>query len=472
VASIRAGVEAFQKMAMRRFGNFIAAYRRLARITAEAEMREVLGESAARSEDLLTRFQGRRDQLLAIELIERENTPLVGYLSAGEIVAEHRRAAFLRDRLPAPAELPAADWAAYEAGAIAQALPEEQRPLRTIITNYRTGHAGAALGQFADHLGAVIPRLAEREGVLHAVRERATRNQDVYLTWDHMDVYFATSMRKRWEFEDLYDFVNGLMDHPELLPLKLRHFDPTQSFTPHRINKGLVESLMLKRAKCTVYSVQDTDTLGKDSEMAATLAQGKPVIAYVPRIEAEPRVAQLLAEDPVTIQERLRFVIYADDYFAASLSAEDLAFVRGFHALEAFEQGRVWKSVPDEPTVSAFRAAHRADLERLCGIVAGSEARIYDKRAKTLIETHPLAVQVNLETGVANGVLVVRAVDDCARLLRRILTNSMEFDLEEDQRALMWYLRERISRCVFRVVSKDRKLTNCFWNFYLQQEKP
>jgi hypothetical protein len=75
--------------------------------------------------------------------------------------------------------------------------------------------------------------------------------------------------------------------------------------------------------------MQDTDTLGRDSELAATLAQGKPVIAYVPRITVADRVGELLAEDPVTIQERLRFVIYADEYFAASLSPEDLEFVQG-----------------------------------------------------------------------------------------------------------------------------------------------
>ena len=78
--------------------------------------------------------------------------------------------------------------------------------------------------------------------------------------------------------------------------LNLRFFDPTQSYMSNRVNKGLVESLMLKRAKCTVYSVQDTDTLGKDSELAATLAQGKPVIAYVPEKTLEERVTELLAE--------------------------------------------------------------------------------------------------------------------------------------------------------------------------------
>jgi hypothetical protein len=116
---------------------------------------------------------------------------------------------------------------------------------------------------------------------VHAI---AIRNQDIYLTWDHMDVYFATSMRKPWEFTDLYDFVQYLMKSPELDDLRISYFDPTQSYTKERVDKGLVESLMLKRARCTVYSVQDTDTLGKDSELAATLAQGKPVIAYVPTI--------------------------------------------------------------------------------------------------------------------------------------------------------------------------------------------
>ena len=153
-----------------------------------------------------------------------------------------------------------------------------------------------------------------------------------------MDVYFATSMRKRWEYEDLFDFVKTLMAHPELADLRLRHFDPTQAYTDNRVNKGLVESLMLKRARCTVYSVQDTDTLGKDSELAATLAQGKPVIAYVPTINVGQRAQALADEDPVTIQDRLRFVIYADEYFASSLGTDDLEFLRTFQEMERFER--------------------------------------------------------------------------------------------------------------------------------------
>jgi hypothetical protein len=68
-----------------------------------------------------------------------------------------------------------------------------------------------------------------------------------------MDVYFATSMRKAWEYKDLYEFIDRLMSAEEVKDLGLRYFDPTQAYTDNRVNKGLVEALMLKRARwlCT-----------------------------------------------------------------------------------------------------------------------------------------------------------------------------------------------------------------------------
>ncbi len=255
---------------------------------------------------------------------------------------------------------------------------------------------------------------------------------------------------------------------PQLSGLKLRHFDPTQAFTKDRVDKGLVESLMLKRAKCTVYSVQDTDTLGKDSELAATLAQGKPVIAYIPAVDVAKRTHELAQEDPATVQDRLRFVLYSDERFAQSITSDDYDFVRNFREIERFEADRIWRTLADPQAVGAFRAANGASLERLCGIVARSEARIYNRRAGTLVKSHPLGIQVNLTTGVANGVLVVRTIPECAELLSRVVTNSLEFELTEEPS--MWYLKEKISGCVYRVVTKDRKLTNCFWNFYRREQ--
>jgi hypothetical protein len=466
VGTLPEGIRLFQTKAMLCFGNFIYAFRQLGQMESIEEFRRDLGEFGLTGDEAMERFTGRCDKLLDIQQIARDDTPLVGYLSATEILAELERAEFLREQLPPTDQIAGIDWSAYEARLIAAAGPQEHRPLRAILDRYRVRNPDQRVTAFADFLADAAGRLRQRHTRAREVRAVATRNQDIYLTWDHMDVYFATSMRKRWEYEDLFDFVQALMGHEELADLRLRYFDPTQAFTDNRVNKGLVESLMLKRARCTIYSVQDTDTLGKDSELAATLAQGKPVIAYVPRIEVEQRNRTLLAEDPGTILDRLRFVLYADDAFAGSLEPDDLAFMGDFRELEVYEGRRVWRSIPDTKLIEQLRRMQGAGLERLCRIIALSEARIYDRRARTLQKSHPLAIQVNLGTGVANGVLVVRTVEDCARLLRCVLTNTMEFNLIDSTQDRMWYLTERISQCPYRAVSKDRKLTNCFWNFY------
>jgi hypothetical protein len=100
--------------------------------------------------------------------------------------------------------------------------------------------------------------------------------------------------------------------------------------------------------------------------------------------------------------------------------------------------------------------------------VYASAKDLYDHRARTLLETHPLGLQVNLQTGVGNGVLVARDTNQCAKLLRGIILDELEFELEEhpDQGAV--FLREKETRSVYRVVTDDKHLTNSFWNFYLK----
>ena len=86
-----------------------------------------------------------------------------------------------------------------------------------------------------------------------------------YLTFDHMDVYVATSMRKKKDYISVGTFIKEVFSDPRIKPLKLRYFDPTQSYSKSRFCKGLIECLVLKRAKCSIYCVQETDTFGKDS---------------------------------------------------------------------------------------------------------------------------------------------------------------------------------------------------------------
>lgn len=115
---------------------------------------------------------------------------------------------------------------------------------------------------------------------------------------------------------------------------------------------------------------------------------------------------------------------------------------------------RAWCSNPGAADVDALKSRLRQRIKSH-----------YDRRAETLQKSHPLGIQVNLNTGVANGVLVVRSVPDCAKLVRRIVTKTLELELEESKQYTV--LREKISRCIFRVMTADAMLTNTFWNFYL-----
>lgn len=459
VGTIADGVGRFQQAAMRLFGNFIFAYRKLSRIRDERDFLKDLREVGTDQREVLARFKNRRPKLVDIERIGRRKTPFVGYLLAPRIVADRERCRLIASALESLSGR--RSWKHLIDKVKSLSKQAEHESLIGIIETVRI-EAKMRLSEFRRFLQVSSRLIGQNEKTLGEAQEKATRNQDIYLTWDHMDIYFATSMRSAWEFEDLYDFITRLMSRQELRELKLRYFDPTQSYTPNSVDKGLVEALMLKRADCTIYSVQDVDTLGKDSELAATLAQGKPVIAYAADVDVRKRAIELSRQDPSMLLERLRFISYADESAKEELARQHKKFVE---FLEKWEKVRVWKSISGPSLLPHLCPDCVRILVDLCRIVARAEKRIYDKRAETLRKPHPLAVQVNLNNGVANGVLVVRRIADCARLLRSILTNTMRFSLEEERD--MWYLREQISGCVYRVVTKNRKITNSFWNFYL-----
>lgn len=287
--------------------------------------------------------------------------------------------------------------------------------------------------------------LGERK-LREEVLAKGIQNQEAYLVSDHLDVYVATSMRRKHEYIEISEFTSELFNHPQINHLKLRWFDPTQAYCQHRIDKGLAEALMLKRAKCTLYLAQETDTLGKDSELASTLAQGKPVIAYVPSPEEKDiratveRLSRLYGQTQESvILERLK------------IFSPDLAWSN--------HEVRSWLDVPE-----------KIEREQALGLLVESTIQHYRKRAETLRESHPLGLQVNLDTGVANGVLVVRTIEDCARLIYRIVTLSLEFRIEKESVGNFeyYFLREKISNSIFRAMTGDAMLMNSFWNFYLE----
>lgn len=345
-----------------------------------------------------------------------------------------------------------------------EALLESMAPLEE--SNFSSRHEAIHLIEPIDgtetyYLGYVIEGnlreslKAEPENELFLKQEarrqelvaQGVRNHEAYLLSDHLDVYVATSMRERHEYALVNRTVSEIFSSPRIADLKLRWFDPTQSYCHDRIDKGLVEALMLKRAKCTIYLAQESDTFGKDSELASTLAQGKPVIAFV------PESSDGSAEEFISV---LKEVYPGEDEILLLLNQ-----LRTFDPELAWKEKQVRRWLDNPENVVQDKVKNK--------FVRTLKAR-YEKRAALLRDVHPLGLQVNLETGVANGVLVVRTAEDCAELVRRVVTRSLEFDFEKKRVGEFTYslLREKISGCIFRVMTGDPLLTNSFWNFYLR----
>jgi len=105
------------------------------------------------------------------------------------------------------------------------------------------------------------------------------------------------------------------------------------------------------------------------------------------------------------------------------------------------------------------------EFSKICEILAIAECHNFEKRAGLLKGVHPLSMQVDLQSGVANGVLVVRDAKECADLLYRILTNRMKLVIRHESEGYT-ILEEEISGSPFRVVIDHERLTNSFWNLF------
>jgi hypothetical protein len=116
---------------------------------------------------------------------------------------------------------------------------------------------------------------------VNQIKAIGKQNALEYLVIDFLDVYIATSMRELDEYRFFTKLVTDIFKHHDLAELNLRYFDPTIVYFENRIEKSLLEALMLKRAHLALYIAGEKDTFGKDSECAATLVQGKPVVVYV-----------------------------------------------------------------------------------------------------------------------------------------------------------------------------------------------
>jgi hypothetical protein len=428
IDELKGGITKFRGYALLCFGNFRFSFKEL--LSKDYfEIEEAL-EPFSITEDLMEdNFKFRPAKILDINTIGRELTPFVGEL-IGRVLNKEEEF-----------------WAED-----VQRLKRSKKKQETDVLE----------------LLEIGNQIDERKEDIKRVEKQALENSEVYLTWDCMDVYIATSMRNSWEFQETFDFIQMVFNNPIAKRLNLRYFDPTQSKLKNAREKGLIEGLMLKRCLCSIYMAQEGDTIGKDSELAATLSQSKPVIAYVPQHNVLTYAKQIASYPLAFFKTRLQ-ILNAQGTLSEGECEQKLRSINPKFQnlidtfLELYDSYKK-KEPYSFPEIEAPFKKRFTQFDDVCKLVSVAECFNYEKRAKLLMGLHPLSMQINLASGVSNGLLVVRNARDCARLLNRLLTNNVTFNIKDQDDCTI--LEEEISRCPYRAITNNEKLTNCFWNYF------
>jgi len=383
IGDFEVSVETFRIKAMWLFGNFKFAYKKLAHgDVTETRFVTLIAKTEPRSDSEFT----ERSPFVDIQTIPEQDLPFLGYIS-GDRLNDLEMAVNTLD-------LMLGQWDHREI--FLQRLGEDKRQKLDTVLKLEDATLPPLVSAKADRetishaLAVMKPSLLDRRRRQREAQDVGQKNTQRYLTLPHLDVYVATSMREDADFQDQGKFIRDVFGNPAIRDLRLRYFDPTLPFDEDRIQKGLIECLMLRRARVTIYNAGAEDTMGKDSELAATLAQGKPVIVYV--------------------QSEQRFV-----------------------------------PVPGR--------TKPVDM---------------DRRAETFRATHPLGLQISTKTGVAHGIIVVRSVEQCATMLRKVLLHDLQFSVRHE--GGNFKLEEQETKSILRVVTDDPLLSHSFWAYFRHTE--
>jgi hypothetical protein len=314
--------------------------------------------------------------------------------------------------------------------------------------------------------------VAVDEDAIRDTQSNGLQNARTYMAMHDLNLYVATSMREPLHFTTNWAFVQGLFHSGYLADWNLRYFDPTQAFLPDRIQKGLLECLMIKRAQLTVYNAQEADTFGKDSEAGVTLAQAKPVVVFVARLfDKHPEMTKLTAAiDQAARCSRDEFAEALRDI--GLLSAEETKLLLGpekskADAIDAVvhkHAAAIMTGIGEDHVGMELIRQGYDPVSSAMSVIDFAVERILrlERRALTFRDVHPLALQTSPMDGVARGVIVTRTVEDTARVVSGLLRGTLKYEIINAE--ANWLLVDSITRSPVRVVTKDPVLTSAFWS--------
>lgn len=275
VDQLKWGVRRFMFDAMLYWGNFRQAYRDL-RERSSDEIRSIFQRKRVNAERMI-----RRGAIQGATKIPRDNRHLISEMACKTLSGSDT-----------PQEVP---HVRYALKAFNQ-LKSEGVQVNPAFLKARTEEICRNDGQkdlfdlmYEDPGGVVstedevVALYAGQWEAFKQARQIALENTRVYLsTCNDLDVYVATSMRNRQDFREMGAMCDRIFGSETLKKYNVRYFDPTLSAATYHEDKGIIECLMVKTAKVLLYFSQHKESLGKVSEYAMALSQGKPVIVLCP----------------------------------------------------------------------------------------------------------------------------------------------------------------------------------------------
>ena len=114
------------------------------------------------------------------------------------------------------------------------------------------------------------------------------------------------------------------------------------------------------------------------------------------------------------------------------------------------------------------KESYGKDAEAAMALSLGKPVVFYcdqQQRGRFYRDVHPLSRLIHFDTGVAVGAVIADKREHVSELLYRILTNTMQYELERPREGY-YRLKEKLTGSVVRLQTGDELLRETFWNYY------
>lgn len=121
---------------------------------------------------------------------------------------------------------------------------------------------------------------------------------------------------------------------------------------------------------------------------------------------------------------------------------------------------------------SGDKDSYGKDVETAMALSSGKPVIFYcpdEIRRNLSKDIHPLTKMIDFKTGVANGAMVAKNIQEVIELVKRLFNNDMQYKLEK--KVGYFRLKEILTDSTIRIQTSDLFLSKSFWNYFTRHVK-